>query len=349
MGKYGLFFWVIGVVLLPMGCAKAKPAEPAAVSGEGAGEESAEVPAEPADEEPAAAGFGYPLRVGMWLYTIDNDTGAETDLTKATEAIPLGEELRLVTAETRKATNPYDKRVYEYFRVSRDTGKEGLVFARQVTVGSVLAVVSDEKANLYRSAKNVDVTDYVLSRKTVLGVFPETEKDGFIRIEAYDPVGQVYRTDVFIKTSAISYKEEDVQSSILLQTAEALNPEKEKNRRSALLNSALQDYPHSIFAGDIRALTVEEAPVPVQETGHVLDEGFVAGSFFRVTSDHVQVRKTPSTASAVITQLAKSARIYAVEETVEPFSIEGQTARWYHITEPVEGWVFGAWLEADER
>jgi hypothetical protein len=40
------------------------------------------------------------------------------------------------------------------------------------------------RANLYRSPKNVDATDYVLLRKTALGVFPETEKDGFIQIEA---------------------------------------------------------------------------------------------------------------------------------------------------------------------
>jgi hypothetical protein len=59
--------------------------------------------------------------------------------------------------------------------------------------------------NLYRNPANVDGTDYLLSRKTVLGVFPETEKDGFIRIEAYDPVGRAYRRNLYIKISTISY------------------------------------------------------------------------------------------------------------------------------------------------
>jgi uncharacterized protein YgiM (DUF1202 family) len=344
MRKYVLFFLLAGALLLPVGCSKPEPVKTAAVTSGLAGEEP---------ETPAAAGFGYPLRIGMWLYTIDNDTGAEADLTKAVEALPLGEELRLVTAERRKATNPYDKKVYDYFRVRRDTGREGLVFANQLTVGSVLAVVSDEKANLYRSAKNVDATDYILPRKTVLGVFPETEKDGFIRIEAYDPVNQAYRKNLFMKTSAISYREEDVQSSILLQTAEALDPEKEKNRRSALLDSALYDYPQSIFAGDIQAFIGDGSPVPVpvpvQETGEVRNGVFSTGIFFRVTDDKVNVRENPDALSSVITQLSESAEIYAVEETVDQFTIEGQTARWYHITDPVEGWIFGAWLDPKER
>jgi hypothetical protein len=163
-------------------------------------------------------------------------------------------------------------------------------------------------------------------------------------------VNKVYRRNLFIKTSAISYSEQDVQSSILLQTAEALDPEKEKNRRTALLDSALYDYPQSIFAADIRTLAgngeeeaLAEVPVvpavPVQE----------AGSMFRVIDDKVNVRESPTVASAVITMLAESAEVYAVEETAGEFTIDGQTARWYRIAEPVDGWVFGAWLEEISR
>jgi hypothetical protein len=330
MSKYALFFLLIGAVLLAAGCSKEEPVR----AGTAVAAETAGAGAEP---ETPAAGYGYPLRVGMWLYTIDDDkdTGAQTDVTKAAEALPLGEKLQLIAAEPRKATNPYDNRVYDYYRVRRDTGKTGLVFANQLTLGSGLAVVADEKANLYRSPKNVDASDYILPRKIVLGIFPETEKDGFIRIEAYDPVNQAYRRNLYIKTSAISYSEEDVQSSILLQTAEALDPEKEKNRRSALLDSALYDYPQSIFAGDIQALAGGGYEFPVQETRIV----------FRVIDDNVNVRKDPSDSSDIITRLAESAEVQAVEETVDRFTIDGQTARWYRITGPAEGWIFGAWLE----
>jgi hypothetical protein len=336
MGNYALFFLLMGVLFLPAGCSKQEPAAPrASVPAVTAAAVTTAVAEEP--EIPAAAGFGYPLRVGMWLYIIppENDTGAQTDVVKAAESIPLGEELQLVSAEPRKATNPYDNRVYDYLRVRRDTGREGLIFANQLTVGSTLAVVSDEKANLYRSAKNVDVSDNILSRKTVLGVFPETERDGFIQIEAYDPVSQAYRRNLFVKTSSISYSDADVQSSILLQTAEGLDPEKEKNRREALLDSALYDYPGSIFAADIRALVAPDSVAAARKIE----------AWYQVIDTGVNVREGPNVLSKVVIQFEDTPAVLAVEETVDEFSIEGQTARWYRISNPVEGWIFGAWLE----
>ncbi|MDR1239050.1 MAG: SH3 domain-containing protein [Treponema sp.] len=318
------FFLLAGALLLPAGCSR-NAAPGAAGTGIAGGRQGI----------PASAVLAYPMRIGMWLYTIDKDTGAETDVTKAVESIPLGEKLQLLAPEPRQATNPYDSKVYGYLRVRRDTGKEGLIFATQLTVGSDLAVVTEEKANLYRSAKNVDATDYILPRKTVLGTLSETEKDGFIQIEAYDPVNQTYRRNLFIKTSAISYREQDVQSSILLQTAGALDPEKEKNRRTALLDSALYDYPDSIFAGEIRTLAGGDTAVPVREID----------AWFWVLSDDVNVREKPNTSSTVLTQLMESAEVYAIEETVDRFTLDGQADRWYRIVQPVEGWIFGAWLE----
>jgi hypothetical protein len=66
---------------------------------------------------------------------------------------------------------------------------------------------------------------------------------------------------------------------------------------------------------------------------------------FRVIDDNVNVRESPSAASGVVTQLSSAVEVSAVEETVEEFTIDGQTARWFHIVQPAEGWVFGAWLE----
>ncbi|MDR0683716.1 MAG: SH3 domain-containing protein [Spirochaetaceae bacterium] len=285
---------------------------------------------------PRDAGFGYTMRVGMWLYVIESDTGAKTDVTKAVESLPLGEKVRLVEEETRKAVNPYDGQIYDYYRVRRDTGSEGFVFANQLTVNSVPAVVVDEKANLYRSPRNVDATDYILSRKTVFGVLQDTEKDGFIRIEAYDPEKQAYRRNLFIKTSAISYRDEDIQSSILLQIAEALDPAKEVNRREALLESAVKDYPGSIFAEEIRALSAPDSAVPAE----------VIDATLFVTDDKVNVRGAPNASAPVIAQLANNTEVKAVGVSVDDFVVGGQTARWFHIAQPVDGWVFGAWLRS---
>jgi uncharacterized protein YgiM (DUF1202 family) len=318
-------------VLLPMGCTKNTTSEAVETGNVVVVETVAPV-------APVGPGFGYTMRVGMWLYVIEKDTGMETDVTKAVESLPLGEKVELVTEETRRAVNPYDGQFYDYYHVRRDTGSEGFVFANQLTVNTVLAVVVDEKANLYRSPRNVDVTDYILSRKTVLGTFRDTEKDGFIKIESYDPDGKAYRRNLFIKTSAISYRDEDVLSSILLQIAGSLDPKKEANRREALLKSAVKDYPGSIFAEEIQELSMEDSTVKTEAVDITLF----------VTDDNVNVREAPNASSLVIMQLANNIQVKAVEVSVDEFSIGGQTARWFHINRPIDGWVFGAWLSSEE-
>ncbi|MDR1256406.1 MAG: SH3 domain-containing protein [Spirochaetaceae bacterium] len=319
------FLLAIAVLMMP-GCSKKQPAETTA------GETAAGT----------AGTFGYTMRVGMWLYTIESDTGSDTDATRAIESLPLGEKLQLVTTDLRKATNTYDNAVYDYYHVKRDTGREGYVFANQLAVSSTLAVVIDEKANLYRSPVNIDVSDYILSRKTVLGVLPETEKDGFIRIEAYDPDRRAYRRNLYIRTSAISYRDTDIKSSILLQSAEILDPQKEANRYDALLDAAFHDYPNSVFADDIRALSATGSTPPVTAIDVTL----------RVTDNNVNVREKPNASSKAVTQLANNTEVKAAEVTIDTFNINNQISQWFHITQPVDGWVFGAWLttlgESDE-
>jgi uncharacterized protein YgiM (DUF1202 family) len=323
--KFAFCFLLAFAVLLMMpGCSKKQPVVTAA---------------EPAAEIQIVNDFGYTMRVGMWLYVIESDTGSNTDTMRAVEALPLGEKLQLVTTEPRKATNTNDKAVYDYYHVKRDTGREGYIFANQLTVGSTLAVVIDEKANLYRSPVNIDVSDFILSRKTVFGVFPETEKDGFVRIEAYDPERKTYRRNLYIRTFAISYRDADVKSSILLQSAGALDPAKEANRYEALLNAAVQDYPDSVFGDEIRALSETDSMLPVTAIDVML----------RVTDNDVNVREKPNASSKAITQLANNTEVKAVEMTVDTFTINNQTAQWFHITQPVDGWVFGVWLATLDR
>jgi uncharacterized protein YgiM (DUF1202 family) len=318
--KFAFCFLSAIAVLLTPGCSKKPSVETTA--GETAGYAK------------TVGGFGYTMRVGMWLYVIESDTDSDTDAARAVESLPLGEKLQLLTTEPRKATNSYDSAVYDYYHVKRDTGREGYVFANQLTVGSNLAVVIDEKANLYRSPVNIDVSDYILSRKTVLGVLPETEKDGFIRIEAYDPEQKVYRRNLYIRTSTISYRDADVKSSILLQSAESLDPVKEANRYEALLDAALHDYPDSVFADEIRDLSAADSTPPVTTIDVSL----------RVTDNDVNVREKPNASSKVIMQLANNTEVKAVEVTVDTFSINNQISHWFHITQPVDGWIFGAWL-----
>ncbi|MCL2880857.1 MAG: SH3 domain-containing protein [Treponema sp.] len=297
---------------------------------------STDIP-ESSSSEPASAGTpGYVLRVNASMYSLENDTGSEADRTKWEASMSLGE--KVVVMEKRRATFSGDGKVYDFIAIRRDNGKEGFAWDSQIAAGSSLAVVTDDKANLFRSPKTIDVTGQILSRKTIVVINSDSESDGFAEIKAYDPVAQAYRQN-FIRLSSISKKDSDIQSSILLQTAEPLKNEgSEKVRRDALLEAASLDYPDSAFSADINKLINPDTQASFSTES--------AGKpFMTVNDDNVNVRDIPdSSIGKVIGQLNKGDEVTVSNQTTETATIDGQSARWYRITEPVEGWVFGAFL-----
>ncbi|MDR2095302.1 MAG: SH3 domain-containing protein [Treponema sp.] len=309
---------------------------------------------EPADTQIPAAlpEYGYMLRVNAGLYDLEKDTGAESDVTKWIDSIPLGEKLE-VLGPARKATFHGDKTVNEFVKVRRDTGRdtrEGYVFAVQLATGASLAVVTNDKANIFRTPNTLDVTSNILAYKTVLGYYPATEKDKFVEFKAYDPVRRVYYSN-YIQTSSISTKESDIQASILLQTAQALDA-KDTVRREFLLNAALSDYPDSFFATEIRELLYPGSTTPAAALtvagvppAASLQTMTSSQQFFYVNDNDVNVRETPN--GNVLRQLSRGDEVTVSEETVNTYTINDQTAKWYRITEPQEGWVFGAFLQHD--
>jgi uncharacterized protein YgiM (DUF1202 family) len=285
-----------------------------------------------------AVNYGYTLRVNTSFYTLEKDTGAESDKTKWNDSIPLGE--KVVINKPRRATFAGDGVVYDFVEIRRDSGKEGFVFATQLSEGGSLAVVIDEKANIYKTPKNIDVTGTILSRKTVIAYVPDSERDGFVEFKAYDPAAQTTFRNSYIKLSSVSLTASDVQSSILLQAASALKNEgSEKIRKDALLKAALDEYPDSAFSADIRSLAgldPASARIPVQPSS--------ANSLI-VIDNNVNVRSAPDTNSSVIGQLGEDTEVTVSEETVQAYTVSDSTDKWYHITDPVDGWVFGAFLE----
>jgi len=290
-----------------------------------------------ADKPPVAEKYGYVLRVNASFYTLENDTGSESDKTKWTASMALGE--KVVIGKIRRVTFAGDGKVYDFLEIRRNDGKEGFAFASHIAEGGSLAVVIDEKAHMFSAPGTINVIAVILPRKTIAVSFPETERDGFVEIKAYDPVGQVTRQN-YMRLSSLSGKESDIQSSILLQTAQALKNEgAEKIRRDALLDAALLDYPDSAFNAEIQALVTPNAAVTIIKEP-------VSHPVMTVNDDNVNVRDLPdSVVSKVIGKLNKGDEVTAIERTVSEHTIEGQRAHWYHITEPLEGWLFGAYLE----
>jgi hypothetical protein len=280
---------------------------------------------------------GYALRINTSYYELENSTGNETDKTKWVDSMALGE--KVTTGIARRATFAGDGKVYNFIEVRREDGREGLAFATQIAEGGNIAVVIDEKANLYKSPKPIDVTGTILSRKTIVVYYPETENDGYVEIKAYDPAAQTNRQN-FIRMSSLSRKDIDVQSSILLQTALTLKNEgSEKNRRDALLDSALLYYPNSEFYAEIQTLVNPNTEVVIKTEKS-------SRYYMVVNDDRVNVRDLPDTITGkIIGQLNEDDEVVVSEQTSATYTIEGRSARWYHIMEPYNGWVFGIYLD----
>jgi hypothetical protein len=278
---------------------------------------------------------GYILRQNASLMTLETDTGVEADKAKWAASMTLGE--RVTTMGERRAT--YDGRAYDFVEVRRDDGKEGLAFATQIAVGATLAVVVDDKANLFSSAKTAAVTGFIISQKTIVGILPGTESDGYVEIKAFDPVTQVNRQS-FVRLNSLSRKNSDIQSSILLQIAQPLKNEgSDKIRKEALLNAAMMDYPDSVFNAEIVALVNPNTTATIQTES-------VSRNFMYVNVDNAEVRDLPDlVAGKLVGRLNIEDEVTISVRTVNSSTVNGKSDRWYRITEPVEGWVFGANLD----
>jgi len=192
---------------------------------------------------------GYALRVNTGMYAIDGeDKGDSSTKTKWIASISLGE--NVTTGKTRRMT--YNNREYDFIEVRRDDKNEGFALVSQIAVGGVLVVVIDEKANLFKSPKTVDVTNTIVARKTVLVYFPETENAGFVEVKGVDcESNNIIPEGRYMRLNTLSRNNSNIQSSILLQTAQTLTNANQTVAREALLRSAIEDYPDSVFFDEI--------------------------------------------------------------------------------------------------
>ncbi|MDR1352329.1 MAG: SH3 domain-containing protein [Treponema sp.] len=285
----------------------------------------------PAEAVEIVLSQGVALRVNSSFCVAEkNDTGAVTGV-RWNDTLVLGERVA-VLGDSAKYVYAGDKAEYDFTPVRRDDGREGFLFSSQLAPAGDLAVVIDERAVLYKGPRNTDALNTILPVKTVLVTFPETERDGFVQFQAYDAERQRYYRDNFIKTQSLSFGNGDVQSVILLHTANVLGPN-EVIRREALLEAAYNDYPESVYAAEIRMLLSGKDVEPIS-----------LGSLW-INDYDVNVWDNPDEKGGkVIGQLPRDTEVEVFEATAESYTVEGLTDRWYHVNSPVDGWIFGAFL-----
>lgn len=284
-----------------------------------------DLPKEATEKENSSSDtVAYILRADTGFYEI---TDGEA---KWKVSIALGDKVAFLNEKVKAL---YEKNEYEFAKIRRDDGKEGFVLATQIATNGELAVITGEKRNVYKTAKNVDVTSFILPLRTIVVVFPSTTKDNFIAFSAYDPLRKIYVKENFIKVTEYSSRVEDVQSAILLQTALAT---KDAVRKKALLDSALLDYPGSVFLNEISSAAGQSSAMTFQ----------AASGTGTINDDNVNLRDLPDAVNGIVSGLlSKGTEVTLIEESVESYMINSQTAKWYHISSPSDGWVFGAFID----
>jgi hypothetical protein len=193
---------------------------------------------------------GYALRVNTGFYIINGeDKGDSTTTTKWDSGLTLGDSVTL--GNPRKLT--YDKKEWDFVEVRLNNKKQGFAIANQISVGGRLAVVIEEKANLFSEPTVAKATNTVVARKTVLVYFPETESGGFVEIKGVDYETK-YLISGYMRLASFSRNDSDIQASILLQTAEVMTSDKQTIAKTAILKAAVEDYPDSVFNSEIRKI-----------------------------------------------------------------------------------------------
>lgn len=313
----------LSALLLPLSCEKKESGTP--------GSETFTTVNTPARQE----SFGHALRL-TGLYDIKDG--------KATwkASTFLGEKFTLTGEKTEADVNGYK---YDLTQVTRITGDTLWVIDMTFAANGELAVVtSDEPIFLATAPQAATYTKVGIDRLQLIVVFPETEKSNFVKTSLYIPnkedpakVGTYFgyddRSTRYIRNNVYSIREDDVQSAILYHTAMASDNEEQKK---ALLQSALSDYPNSVFERDIRSALNPEGPG--LETEAVTIEMQVSDDW------NAPVFAKPSFDAVRVGAVQAGELITLVERSIKTVTADTETDYWYRIEEPLEGWIFGGRL-----
>jgi hypothetical protein len=227
--------------------------------------EDYEAPPRASTKESYSFSDGYALTVTASLYTIKKDTIDTGDVsTEVVWASYLGLGEKVKVGRPRKLTIMSDKKKNEWDFVEiqlNDKNKtKGFALDNQIAAGNgYLAVVIDDKALLYSAANVAKPTNTVISKKTIVVYYLDSESNGFVEVKGWDgdttkKSNRLIPDNRYMRLSSISKDEADIQSSILLQTALFMKDDKQALARETLLKTALQEYPGSFFSDEIRTL-----------------------------------------------------------------------------------------------
>jgi hypothetical protein len=146
----------------------------------------------------------------------------------------------------------------------------------------------------------------------------------------YAPIFGVQVNEAF-NNKQISFESDDVEAAKLLARA---NAARNNDRARDMLQEAADKYPGSALFPMITEM------LNPQTRG---TESLV--TLFSTATEQTAVYAAANFSSAVIARLEQYIDVKTSERTLNQETTRDGSARWYHISEPAEGWIFGLNLE----
>ncbi len=304
-----------------------------------------------------AAGVpGVFLQEGGWLWTEQDDgimvakvkLSAGTALTVETDGAV--DESGAPVAKSKESEYDGSKgKTLTFVQVQYD-GKSYWAISNRLVMQKKPAVLVENSA-MYNSKSLADVINAHLDIGSVVAVGSASSVTGnvnLVELSYYSERLYAVRT-VYVKASKVSSSLDDITAFKILDNATKTS---DAAKRAALFESV-----EKLNLSDKVLAAIHEARRDMESSADMLSEGteLLSGGDAMLTvgtSDLalVNVRNIPGSnaGGTVVDKLASGTPVRAVMRTVKTETIEGITAPWVMLSEPVEGWVFGGYTAPAE-
>jgi hypothetical protein len=278
-----------------------------------------------------SAAFGAPLGPNE-AYVIRDDLILWQDqasgILKKAGTLRIGDEVALQGRTAKRAQGGSELNLAA---VTTSGGVEGWVLSNCLVPKAALAAVLPDKAAVFSGPSVGSATGRYISGLTVVALIHKDSKDGFARVSCYDIAQDALFVDsTFVAMKDLVLVQEDVDAA--LQYAMAAGS-KDLAKRREILKDIFAKYRRSVFLPRILA-----------DLGGIAKPSQAARGTFEVGADKVDVRISPDEKNGrVVSQLNAGRQVEVLEETLDAYTIGGESACWYRIKLPA-GWVFGAYL-----
>lgn len=300
--------------------------------------------ASPLSAAPASKTQSFILKEGADFWTMKGDK------MEWVETLGLGQTLDASASPAKGKYKGKDgiEREYNLVKVELDSGKAGYVIEYYVARDAIMGVVTTDLATLYNDARDTAVSQTIIPPANIVALWPVSGKPDFYKAAGWEEQKGYAFKDKYLAASDVSVDERDINVALLLKAMAGMKKIEQKKK---ILSTIDSKYPNSAFEAQVEKARDDmnaPAPAPASSSTSAAPSTTMAtlkAVQYWVASAALNIRKEPNTGAEVVMVLDKGDTCATSEYSNEVFTVGDKSGRWYRTSQPVQGWVFGAFLE----